>query len=100
MTMTKTMFEEKWKVIRSQSTARWKLVAEYDLVKVDTADMSDAEKEVLIQGMVDTYFDKTAQGTLRPKLFVLDHIHQINLYQIQIEQLYHQLLNLMFLKNQ
>lgn len=39
MTMTKTMFEEQWKVIRSQSTARWKLMAEYDLAKVDKADV-------------------------------------------------------------
>ena len=39
MTMTKTMFDEQWKVIRSQSTARWKLMAEYDLAKVDKADV-------------------------------------------------------------
>jgi hypothetical protein len=39
MAMTKTIFEEQWKTIRSQSTARWSLMAEYDLVKVDKADV-------------------------------------------------------------
>ena len=39
MTMTKTMFEEQWKVIRSLSPARWKLMAEFDLAKVDKADV-------------------------------------------------------------
>lgn len=39
MAMNKTLFEEQWKLIRSQSTARWKLMAEYDLAKVDKADV-------------------------------------------------------------
>ena len=39
MAMNKTIFEEKWKAIRSQSTARWNLMAEHDLVKVDKADI-------------------------------------------------------------
>jgi hypothetical protein len=39
MAMTKNVFEEQWKLIRSQSTARWKLMAEYDLIKVDKADV-------------------------------------------------------------
>lgn len=39
MAMNKAVFEEKWKVIRSQSTARWNLMAEHDLVKVDKADV-------------------------------------------------------------
>lgn len=38
MALNKTVFEEKWKEIRSQSTARWSLMAEHDLVKVDKAD--------------------------------------------------------------
>jgi len=29
------IFEEKWKVIRSQSTARWSLMGDFDLNKVD-----------------------------------------------------------------
>ena len=39
MAMNKAIFEEQWKLIRSQATARWKLMAEYDLVKVDKADV-------------------------------------------------------------
>ena len=39
MAMTKAIFEEQWKLIRSQSSARWKLMAEYDLLKVDKADV-------------------------------------------------------------
>lgn len=39
MAMNKTLFDENWKKIRSQSTARWNLMAEYDLVKVDKADV-------------------------------------------------------------
>jgi len=35
--MNKMMFEEKWKVIRSQSTARWSLMSDFDLNKVDKA---------------------------------------------------------------
>ena len=37
MAMNKSMFDEKWKVIRGQSTARWSLMADFDLVKVDKA---------------------------------------------------------------
>jgi hypothetical protein len=36
--INKTLFEENWKEIRSQSTKRWNLMAEHDLVKVDKAD--------------------------------------------------------------
>jgi hypothetical protein len=39
MAMNKLMFEEQWKVIRDQSTARWNLMAEHDLLKVDKADV-------------------------------------------------------------
>lgn len=38
MAMSKALFEENWKEIRSRSTARWSLIAEHDLVKVDKAD--------------------------------------------------------------
>jgi hypothetical protein len=37
--MNKTIFEEKWKLIRSLSTGWWSLMAEYDLAKVDKADV-------------------------------------------------------------
>ena len=39
MIMNKTMFEEKWKVIRAQATGWWSLMAEYDLIKVDKAEV-------------------------------------------------------------
>ena len=39
MIMNKAMFEEKWKVIRGQSTARWSLIADFDLNKVDKAEV-------------------------------------------------------------
>jgi hypothetical protein len=32
--MNNMVFDEKWKVIRSQSTARWSLMGEFDLNKV------------------------------------------------------------------
>jgi hypothetical protein len=38
MALNKTIFEENWKAIRSQSTGRWNLMAEHDLVKVDKAE--------------------------------------------------------------
>lgn len=38
MAINKTLFEEKWKEIRGQSTKRWTLMAEHDLVKVDKAE--------------------------------------------------------------
>ena len=37
--MNKALFEEKWKLIRGQINARWSLMVEYDLVKVDKADV-------------------------------------------------------------
>lgn len=37
--MNKAMFEDKWKLIRSQSTGWWGLMAEYDLNKVDKAEV-------------------------------------------------------------
>ncbi len=37
--MNKAVFEEKWKQIRIQSTNWWSLMVEYDLIKVDKADV-------------------------------------------------------------
>jgi hypothetical protein len=36
-TMNKAIFDEKWKLIRGQVSAKWGLMAEYDLSKVDKA---------------------------------------------------------------
>ena len=38
MAINKALFEEKWKEIRGQSTKRWNLMAEHDLIKVDKAE--------------------------------------------------------------
>ena len=38
MALNKAMFEENWKVIRIQTTARWSLMADFDLNKLDKAD--------------------------------------------------------------
>ena len=38
MAMNKAMFEENWKAIRIQTTARWSLMADFDLNKLDKAD--------------------------------------------------------------
>ncbi|HSL46490.1 MAG TPA: hypothetical protein VK897_23860 [Anaerolineales bacterium] len=37
--LTKTIFEENWKAIRAQATERWSLMADYDLAKVDKAEV-------------------------------------------------------------
>jgi hypothetical protein len=37
--MNKSMFEEKWKLIRGAVNARWSLMVEYDLAKVDKAEV-------------------------------------------------------------
>lgn len=38
MTMNKVIFEEKWKIIRGRSTARWSLVGDFDLNRMDKAE--------------------------------------------------------------
>jgi hypothetical protein len=37
--MNKALFEEKWKLIRGQVNTRWSLMVEYDLLKVDKAEV-------------------------------------------------------------
>jgi len=39
MIMNRELFEEKWDEIRSQSTGGWSLMADYDLLKVDKAEI-------------------------------------------------------------
>lgn len=36
--MNRALFEEKWTLIRTQINAKWSLMVEYDLLKVDKAD--------------------------------------------------------------
>ena len=37
--MNKTIFEENWKLIRGLINGRWNLMVEYDLLKVDKAEV-------------------------------------------------------------
>jgi hypothetical protein len=39
MVMNKALFEEKWNVIRGEATGRWSLMADFDLNKVDKAEV-------------------------------------------------------------
>ncbi len=39
MIMTRAIFDENWKQFRAQATSWWSLMAEYDLLKVDKADV-------------------------------------------------------------
>jgi hypothetical protein len=39
MIMTRALFEENWKEIRAQTTGWWSLMAEFDLHKVDKAEV-------------------------------------------------------------
>ena len=47
--INKALFEEKWKVIRVQSTGWWSLMAEFDLVKVDKAEVKFDKFATLLQ---------------------------------------------------
>ncbi len=47
--MDKAIFEEKWKLIRGQINAKWDLVVEYDLVKVDKADVKFDKLVTMLQ---------------------------------------------------
>ena len=47
--INKAIFEEKWKMIRSQATAWWSLMTEYDLVKVDKADVKFDKFATMLQ---------------------------------------------------
>ena len=47
--INKAIFEEKWKMIRSQSTSWWSLMAEYDLVKVDKAEVKFDKFTTMLQ---------------------------------------------------
>ena len=47
--INKANFEEKWKTIRSQSTGWWSLMAEYDLVKVDKAEVKFDKLVTMLQ---------------------------------------------------
>jgi len=47
--INKSLFEEKWKVIRNQSTNWWSLMAEFDLIKVDKSEVKFDKFATLLQ---------------------------------------------------
>ena len=47
--INKALFEEKWKVIRGQATGWWSLIAEFDLVKVDKAEVKFDKFATMLQ---------------------------------------------------
>ena len=47
--INKAIFEEKWNLIRSQSTTRWSLMADYDLTKVDKAEVKFDKFVIMLQ---------------------------------------------------
>jgi hypothetical protein len=49
MNVNKALFEEKWKVIREQITAKWSLMVEYDLLKVDKAEVKFDKFTTMLQ---------------------------------------------------
>lgn len=59
--INKTIFEENWKLIRTQTTARWSLMAEYDLAKVDKAPVK-FDKYVMMLRVKYGYTVETARA--------------------------------------
>ena len=49
MSMNKTLFENNWPTIRGQINARWSLMVEYDLVKVDKAEVKYDKFTTMLQ---------------------------------------------------
>jgi len=47
--MNKVIFEENWKMIRSLINARWDLMVEYDLLKVDKAEVKFDKFATMLQ---------------------------------------------------
>lgn len=47
--LDKKLFESKWKQIRNQSTGWWSLMGEYDLNKVDKADVKFDKYVTMLQ---------------------------------------------------
>ncbi|MBE0670087.1 MAG: CsbD family protein [Anaerolineales bacterium] len=47
--MNKAIFEEKWSQIRGQINAKWSLMVEYDLLKVDKAEVKFDKFTTMLQ---------------------------------------------------
>jgi hypothetical protein len=57
MAMNKSIFEENWKAIRPEATARWSLIGDFDLLKLDKSD----EKYDRFVTMLQTKYGLTRQ---------------------------------------
>ena len=71
--MNKTIFEENWTMIRSLLTAKWSLMVEYDLVKVDKAEVKFDKFVTMLQ----VKYGYTRQEA-RDKIGVLWAEHEAN----------------------
>jgi len=47
--MNRALFEEKWTLIRTQITAKWDLIVEYDLLKLDKAEVKFDKFATMLQ---------------------------------------------------
>ena len=47
--MNKSMFEQKWKLLRGEVNARWSLMVEYDLLKLDKAEVKFDKFATMLQ---------------------------------------------------
>ncbi len=77
MIINKTIFEEKWNVIRSQSTTWWSLMAEYDLNKVDKAEVK-FDKYVSMLGVKYGYTRQKAREEIARRLAEYEAKSKIN----------------------
>lgn len=59
--INKVIFEENWKLIRAEATKRWSLMADYDLNKVDKADVK-FDKFVTMLRVKYGYTQEKARG--------------------------------------
>ncbi|MBL8050996.1 MAG: hypothetical protein JNM46_07215 [Anaerolineales bacterium] len=47
--MNRALFEENWTLIRTQITAKWSLIVEYDLLKLDKAEVKYDKFATMLQ---------------------------------------------------
>jgi hypothetical protein len=65
MIMNKTIFEENWKLFRAQATGWWSLMAEYDLIKVDKAEVKFDKFVTMLQVKYGYSRDKAREEVSR-----------------------------------
>ena len=74
--MNKSLFEEKWKLIRGEINTRWSLMVEYDLVKVDKADVK-FDKFVTMLQVKYGYTRQQAKKNKRPSKGMRKHNRKV-----------------------